>query len=560
MNDEESPSAAVPSQNITPWLKLYPAVLPQRIDADYQTMLDMLYSSVQSHPNTPILRYFDGTIRLRQLDCYANALAAYLQRQGFVPGDRIALYTQNNPAFVIGLLAAWKAGGIAVLVNPMNKSRELRYLLQDSGACALLCLDYLYQEVAAEVMGNGDTAVKIVITSSALDWQNRNDRRVLDQEKRLPVPEGIGDLLAICQETQYPAAVPQPQANDVAVLAYTSGTTGKAKGVMNTHGNLAFNAQTYRDWIKLSTDDVILAIAPLFHITGLVGHVALSLLLPCPLVLSHRFHPEVMLDTIRQHQPSFTIGAITAFVSLVHHPSARREDFASLRKIYSGGAPIAPATSAFFEEFSGHYIHNAFGMTETCSPTHFVPLGQRAPVDPQSGALSIGIPVFNTMVRILDDTGQVLPTGEIGEIVSSGPQVMLGYWKLPEATAEAMPDGQLRTGDVGFMDENGWFYLVDRKKDMINAGGYKVWPREVEDVLYSHPAVREAAVVGVPDDYRGETVKAVVSIKPGQQVSAVELTNFCRTQMAAYKYPRIIEFVDELPKTVTGKILRRELR
>ena len=199
-------------------------------------------------------------------------------------------------------------------------------------------------------------------------------------------------------------------------------------------------------------------------------------------------------------------------------------------------------------------------MTETTSPSHGVPFNRRAPVDPSSGALSVGVPTFNTVVRVLDDAGVEVPVGEIGEFATSGPQVVSGYWNKPEETERALPGGELRTGDVGFMDEHGWFYVVDRKKDQINAAGYKVWPREVEDVLYAHPAVREAAVVGVPDEYRGETVKAFVSLRPGQDATSQELVDFCKARMAAYKYPRQVEFVVELPKTVTGKILRRELR
>jgi long-chain acyl-CoA synthetase len=329
---------------------------------------------------------------------------------------------------------------------------------------------------------------------------------------------------------------------------------------MNTHANLVFNSQTYRDWIGLSPTDSVLGVAPLFHITGLVGHVGLALLLPCPLVLAHRFEPAVVLDAIREHRPTFTIGAITVFIAIGGLEGAGKEDFSSFRMIYSGGAPIAPAVADRFLEQTGLYIHNAYGLTETTSPSHLVPLGERAPVDPNSGALSVGVPVFNTVVRILDEDGNEAPIGEVGELVTSGPQVVPGYWNKPEATADSLPGGELRTGDVGFMDAEGWFYLVDRKKDMINAAGYKVWPREVEDVLYGHPAVREAAVVGVPDQYRGETVKAFVSLRAGQSVSERELIDYCKANMAAYKYPRSVEFVDELPKTTTGKILRRELR
>jgi len=543
-----------------PWLTLYPAGQPADIVSEHSTMLEMFRASVRRAPNAEAIRYFDRSLTLAELDAVSDALAVGLLEDGFAAGDRLGVYTQNNPAFVIGLLAAWKAGGAAVAINPMNKARELTYLLTDSGATALLCLDELYDAVARDVIASGQTRVATVVTVSPLDWQSRNDERLFAGTRRTTF-EGTLNLVDMVMRHagRTPDASPC-RPDDVAVLTYTSGTTGVPKGAMNTHRTMAFNSQTYRDWVGLRPDDSVLGVAPLFHITGLIGHVGLALLVPCPLVLAHRYHPQVMLDAIREHRPTFTIGAITVFISLLGLPDVTADDFASLRAIYSGGAPIAPAVNEQFKSKTGLYIHNIYGLTETNSPTHAVPFGVQAPVDPNSGALSIGVPVFNTVTRILGDNGKEVAVGEIGEIATSGPQVVPGYWNKPEATAASMPGGELRTGDVGFMDQHGWFYLVDRKKDMINAGGYKVWPREVEDVLYGHPAVREAAVVGVPDDYRGETVKAFVSLKSGAMATPEELVAHCKASMAAYKYPRIVELVDELPKTPTGKILRRELR
>ena len=544
-----------------PWLKLYNDGLPADITPEYSNLLDMFQASVERAPDCEVVRYFDGTVTLAHLDAASDALAVALGEQGFAAGDRLGLYVQNNPAFLTGLVATWKAGGVAVAINPMNKARELTYLLTDSGATALLCLDELYETVARGVIDAGDTQVSTVITCSLRDGQSRNDSRVLGST-RAPVPEGAHDLEELIGRYagRKPDAV-SPQPDDIAVLTYTSGTTGVPKGAMNTHGNMVFNAMTYRDWMALTTSDSVLGVAPLFHITGLIGHVALALLIPCPLVLAHRFHPEVVMEAIREHRPTFTVGAITVFISLSGVEGVTRDDFSSLRVVYSGGAPIAPAVNQAFSDRTGLYIHNIYGLTETNSPSHGVPLGVPAPVEPASGALSVGVPVFNTVVRILGDDGEEVPVGEIGEIATSGPQVVPGYWQKPDATAASLPGGELRTGDVGFMDADGWFYLVDRKKDMINAAGYKVWPREVEDVLYGHPAVREAAVVGVPDEYRGETVKAFVSLKADAgTVNTDDLIEYCKSQMAAYKYPRTIEVVDELPKTTTGKILRRELR
>jgi long-chain acyl-CoA synthetase len=543
-----------------PWLARYRPGTPSDITPEHQSLLAAFEASVLRNPDAPAIRYFDGTITFRELKVRSQAFAAALVSRGFQPGDRLAIYLQNNPAFVVGLLAAWWAGGSAVMVNPMNKHRELTYLLQDSGARALLCLDELYTSVASDVLATGETAVSTVITCSSLDDQTRGDNRLFSGG-RLATPKGALDLAEAVAEFEGRSpglAMPNPQ--DLAMLTYTSGTTGNPKGAMSTHANVAFNSQTYRDWIGLGPDDVILGVAPLFHITGLIGHIGAALLVGCPLVLAHRFEPGVIMDAIREHRPTFTVGSITVFISLSGVSGMTREDWSSFRAIYSGGAPIPPAVTEQFEAQTGLYIHNIYGLTETNSPSHAVPLGSRAPVDPTSGALSVGVPIFNTVVRILADDGSEAPVGEVGELATSGPQVVPGYWNKPEATAESLPGGELRTGDVGFMDPDGWFYIVDRKKDMINAAGYKVWPREVEDVLYSHPAVREAAVVGVPDPYRGETVKAYVSLKPGATASAQELIDFAREQLAAYKYPRYIEILDDLPKTVTGKVLRRELR
>ncbi|MFD7073751.1 class I adenylate-forming enzyme family protein [Nocardioides sp. NPDC059952] len=543
-----------------PWLAAYRDGNPADIDVEYPSLLAAFRASVARTPDAPVIKYFDGAITFAELDAHSDAVAVALREVGFSADDRLALYVQNNPAFVIGLLAAWKAGGTAVAVNPMNKTRELTFLLKDSEASVLLCLEDLYESVAREVIGSGETAVSTVITCSPLDFQTRNDDRLFKDAARR-TPEGTLALAALISEHSGKRVdAVRPDSAAVAVLTYTSGTTGEPKGAMNTHGNLAFNSQTYRDWVGLGLEDSVLGVAPLFHITGLVAHVGVALLAGCPLVLAHRFEPNVVMDAIREHRTTFTVGSVTVFVALTNLDGTRTEDWESFRAILSGGAPIAPALAESLRAKTGRYIYNVYGLTETSSPSHGVPLGSRAPVDPSSGALSVGVPVFNTVVRILDEDGEEVPVGEVGEIATSGPQVVPGYWRRPEATKASMPGGELRTGDVGFMDEAGWFYVVDRKKDMINAAGYKVWPREVEDVLNAHPAVREAAVIGVPDEYRGESVKAFVSLQPGAEASAEELIDHAKQNMAAYKYPRSIEIIGELPKTVTGKILRRELR
>ncbi len=540
-----------------PWLALYDAGQPAEIVPEFTDALAMFRAAVARAPQAPAILYFDGRISYAELDRLSDGLAGYLAAHGFGAGDRLAVYLQNVPQFVIAILGAWKAGGIAVAVNPMNRAREIGILFADCTPKAVVCHDTTFEETVGAL--EPGLRPQIVLTTSALAFQTRNDKRLFAATRRVACAGTVDFEAAIAAGGAQPPA-PSYKPGDIAFLVYTSGTTGVPKGAMNTHGNVTFNAQTYRDWIGLGEGAPILGIAPLFHITGLIGHIAAAFITASPLILAYRFEPGVMLDAIEEHKAAFTIGAITAFIAMMNHPDAAPAKLASMTKIYSGGAPIPPSVVTAFRETFGHYIHNGYGLTETNSPTHVVPLSREAPVDPASGALSIGVPAYNTISWICDDEGRELPVGEVGEIVSQGPMIVPGYWNKPDKTAEAIRNGRFHTGDVGFMDKDGWFYLVDRKKDMINAAGYKVWPREVEDVLYTHPAVREAAVVGVADSYRGETVKAVISLRPGTSATQEEIIAFCKERMAAYKYPRTVEIIDDLPKTVTGKILRRELR
>ena len=516
-----------------PWLARYAEGLPADIEPDHPSALAMFAATARRVPDGVAVHYRDEAVTFARLDAMSGAFAAALAARGVQRGDRVAIYLQNVPEFVVTVIAAWRLGAIAVPVNPMLKEREVRTLLDDCEPVALVSERSLLDEVARAAVAG--TSVRLVVT----DAQVRD--LAAEHAGEAPPDPGLGP-------------------GDVAFLTYTSGTTGPPKGAMNTHGNVAFTSQTYRDWVGVGGDDVILAVAPLFHITGLVAHIGLSLLTGAPLVLANRFDAATALELIERHRVSYTTGAITVFIALMDAQATAGRDMSSLRTIVSGGAPVAPATVEAFERAFGTYIHNIYGLTETTSPSHCVPIGTRAPVDPTSGALSVGVPVFGTVVRIVDDEGRDLPAGEVGEIVTSGPQVVPGYWRRPEESERAIPGGALHTGDVGFMDADGWFYVVDRKKDQINAAGFKVWPREVEDVLYGHPAVREAAVVGVPDAYRGETVKAFVALRPGEGAGADELIAFCRERMAAYKYPRQVEIVDELPRTASGKVLRRVLR
>jgi long-chain acyl-CoA synthetase len=541
-----------------PWLALY-GDQPADYDIEFDDALSMFRAGVAKDPSAVALRYFDGVLTRQELDELSDGLASGLLANGFVAGDRLAVYLQNVPQFVIAMVAAWKAGGVMVSINPMSRARELSYLLKDSGATVLVALEALYDQVGRDVVP--DTDVRLVLTTSELEFQSRDDQRLFGGMSRQRAG-GTTDFSEFIAEHrgQVPPPV-EPSADDVAFLTYTSGTTGVPKGAMNTHRNVVFTAQVYRDWVHAGRDGgAIFGVAPLFHITGLIGHIAVSLLAPAPLILAYRFEPQVVLDALAEHRPTFTIGAITAFSALLNAPGFTKDHFASFSSIYSGGAAISPTAERGFLAATGKQVHNAYGLTETTSPMTVTPFGSPSPVDPTSGALSVGVPAPNTIVRIQDDDGNDLPLGEIGEIVAEGPQVVAGYWGKPEETAANLPGGALKSGDVGFMNPDGWVFIVDRKKDMINASGYKVWPREVEDVLAEHPAVRESAVVGVPDEKRGETVKAFVSLKVGATVTEEELIAHCKERMAAYKYPRSVVLLEELPKTVTGKILRRELR
>jgi long-chain acyl-CoA synthetase len=516
-----------------PWLRLYPDWVPAQLDLPVSSALAFFTAAARGRPDAPAIHYFEETTTFAELDRDSSAFAAALADRGVVRGDRVAVFLQNVSEFPLAMIAAWKLGAAVVPLNPMLKAQEVAYQLADSGARAIVALDSLEPVVSA---ARAEYAIETVITTTELG-------ELLDRFRGEEVPDpGLG-------------------ADEVAFLTYTSGTTGRPKGAMNTHGNVAFNSESYRTWLRLDGDDVVLGMAPLFHITGLIGHLTLAMLAGIPVVLFHRFDAGEALRLAERWGATFTIASITAFLALMDHPDAAHRDLSRLRKVCSGGAPVAPATVERWQRLTGSYIHNFYGLTETTSPSHAVPLGARAPVDPDSSALSVGLPLPSTEVKIVDlETLEELPPGGVGELWTRGPQVVPGYWRRPDATAETFTDGFLHTGDVGKMDADGWFYIVDRAKDMINASGFKVWPREVEDALYQHPAVREAAVVGVPDAYRGETVRAFVSLKTGMTADPEQIIRFCRERMAVYKAPRQVEIVPEVPKNASGKFLRRVLR
>jgi long-chain acyl-CoA synthetase len=540
-----------------PWIKQYSAANARLPDADVQTLLEAFEKSAALGPAKTMIRYFDQALSYEAVDRMSDALAVWLQAQGVEPGDRAAVILQNVPQFCIFTLAVWKCGAIILPINPMYGVEELIKLFADARPIAVLCHHDQASDVKATLDRTGLSAA--ALATSPTDFQALGDPRSL--AGHIKRSSELQDLRAVLAryDGQTPIAT-LSTADDFGLLMYTSGTTGQPKGVVIQHSSLVFAAAITALWGEASRDSLILGIAPMFHITGFVTHLGLAMSAGCSLMLTYRMNPEPVIEIIRQYRPTHVTAAITAYIALMNAPGVGPEDFASFKAAVSGGAPIAPAVRDSLRERIGLEIFPGYGMTETTGPTHYAPFDKGVPVHAPSGALSIGIPVPGTDAIIVDEAGAVVPAGTSGEILLKGPQVMFGYWNKPEETEVNLCDGWMRSGDIGVMDEDGWFYVVDRKKDCIIASGFKVWPREVEDWLYRHPAVREAAVVGAPDGYRGETVKAYVSLRDGHVVQPAELVDHCRTGLAAYKRPHSIEIRPELPKTVSGKIQRNVLR
>jgi long-chain acyl-CoA synthetase len=439
----------------------------------------------------------------------------------------------------------------------MYRDRELRYIVQDSQLKGIVTNpSFLASLVQAEIpeqvtfVGVCEDYGEAVSTENLCDIAGGADlanRLVLVSTM---VQEGSGMTVELLD----------PEPNDVAIIAYTSGTTGNPKGAIIGHDNYRSAIEKYIKGLGIRPDDVHYGLAPLFHITGLSLSAGVCLYLGSQLVLSGRFNAETVVKDLSKHQVTTLIGSITAFNAMGRVAHETPDAFDSVRLAYSGGAPIPPSTVEYFESHFGIYVHNIWGMTETSAGGIAVPPNERAPVHPEFGSLSIGQPAPGTEVALVGPDGNSFVEGEVGELVFTSPQVFRGYWAKPEATAAAFVNDWLRTGDGAVIDDEGWVYLVDRLKDQINVSGFKVWPREVEDVLAEHPSTYEAAVIGEPDAYQGERVIAYVSLMPGAIVSEGELSSYVRERLANYKVPKAIFVVDELPKTATGKIQRQVLR
>jgi long-chain acyl-CoA synthetase len=454
--------------------------------------------------------------------------------------------------------------GVVVPLNPMYTADDLKHYLNDCGARYFICQDDIYTgQAAAALQGRPDMAV---ITTSPLDLlgsdQNRPKQFKGMEKQTFSETQDFMELVRTHMDQK--SSVVSPESSDMAYLVYTSGTTGPAKGAVIRHCNVLHNAVVYQEACRLTRDDVILGVAPLFHITGIVAHQAIAFHLGIPIVVFARFDAEETLRLIEKYRVTFTVASITVYIAILNHPRLKHYDLSRFVKAYSGGAPVSPSTVKRFKDEMGLTIYNVYGLTESSSPATLTPLDMTGPVDEHSGALSVGLvsPGHDAWIVDLENPAIEMPVGEEGELVLAGPGITDGYWEKPDETANAIKNGRFYTGDVAKMDAQGWCYIVDRKKDLINVSGYKVWPRDVEDVLYQHPAVKEAAVVGVADDYRGETVKAFVALVDDHKdkVTPDELISFCKQKLAAFKYPRIVEIIKEVPKTPTGKFLRRQLR
>lgn len=531
--------------------------LPTRRSGDGISTLEARFRELaEVASDATFLHYFDGTLTYGEVDDRVSALADWLRTHGVLRGDRVVLLLQNVPDFPIAVLASWRIGAAVVPINPMYQERELAGMFADCAPAAIVCHDYDHGRIAAEA-ARMDRAPAIIL-SGPRDYQKGDDERVLPPAAA--TPDGVARIALLPRVATGATLADIPLPEDLGLLLYTSGTTGRPKGAMHRHDALLLNARLPVRWCGFAKPPVVYAMAPLFHITGFSVHLGVALSSGGSLSLNYRFQPDVVLEMLARSRPAFTVGSITAFMALMNHRETRPDHFASFEMIWSGGAPVPPPVAADFASRFGKALHIAYGMTETGGASHATPPNASGRVDPESGSAAVGMPVPGTLQRIVNDEGEILSVGETGELWVKAPQLMSGYWQRPEENTATLVDGWLRTGDIGKIDEAGWLYLVDRKKDMIIASGFKVWPREVEDVLYDHPAVREAAVVGVPDDYRGETVKAVVALKSDCRTDAAGLEAHCRANLAPYKVPRLYEFLDDLPKTLTGKIIRAAVR
>lgn len=525
------------------WLKHYPEHIQREIEIPDDSISDMLQRTISNYGDHSAIYFYGKEISYKELGGQTEAFASAMQEGGFNKGDRVAVMLPNCPQFVISYYGTLQAGGIVTQVNPMLAGKELEHILIDSGAETIVIYEPLLP-VLNKIIDN--TSVTRVIRVNLAERDTEDS-----------VAVGFSDFLKSAKKPPEPPVINPSE--DVAVLQYTGGTTGRSKGAMLTHRNVIANMMQTYEYFK---DDIVLGkeryltVIPLFHVFGMTSCMNLSVYSGAMSIMLPKFDLEEVLQTIKDLQPTTFPGVPTMYVAITNHPKAEQYGIDSIRICNSGSAPMPGELLRSFEKKTGAKILEGYGLSESSPVTHCNPMfSTRKP-----GSIGIGVPSTDCKIVDLEEGTRELPIGEAGEIVIKGPQVMKGYWNMSEETAHALRDGWLYTGDIARMDEDGYVYIIDRKKDLIIAGGYNIYPRDVEEIIYEHPSVQEAVVVGIPDAYRGETVKAVVVLKDGESLEEAELVSYCRNNMAAYKVPRVIEFRKELPKTNVGKILRRAIR
>ncbi|AFH64682.1 long-chain-fatty-acid--CoA ligase [Paenibacillus caseinilyticus] len=544
-----------------PWIEQYPASVPPTYDYPHHHLAKFLEDSAARHGDHPALYFMGRTVTYRSLLESARRFANGLLGLGVRKGDRVAVMLPNCPQAVIAYYGTLLIGGVVVMTNPLYMPRELEYQLNDADAKLIVTLDLLCERVQGVMPATG--LGHLVVTSLA-DY--------------LPFPKNVLYGLKLRKDGQKPDIVygervlsfsrllktSSPEAvdvqvdagSDLALIQYTGGTTGRPKGVMLTHLNLVANTIQSRLWAYRTKEaqEKYLAALPFFHVFGMTVLMNQSVYLAGTLLLIPRFRVEDVLKTIHKCRPTVFPGAPTMYISLINHPDIRRYDLSSIEFCISGAAPLPHEVQERFESLTGGKLIEGYGLTEASPVTHANNIWEARKLG------SIGIPFPDTEARIVDpQSGEEVPQGQIGELVVRGPQVMAGYWKRPDETAKVLKDGWLSTGDMARMDEDGYFFILDRRKDLIIAGGYNIYPREVEEVLFEHPDVEEAVVAGVSDPYRGETVKAFIVLKQGAAPDEESLKRWCKERLAVYKVPKIFEFRESFPKTMVGKVLRRRL-
>ncbi|MFJ5747780.1 long-chain-fatty-acid--CoA ligase [Peribacillus frigoritolerans] len=547
-----------------PWQAIYPEQIPAVLSYEDKPLYSFLKESAEEFPDKVSIHFQGKELTFREVHESALKFAAYLKSIGLQKGERVAVMLPNCPQGVISFFGILMAGGVVVQTNPTYTERELEYQMKDSGAKMILVMDILFPRVSAVA---SRTDIEHIIVTAIKEYLPfpKNLIYPFIQKKQYGIVinvehEGNHHLFSEIMKrkiTEEVDTVPIDVNDDLALLQYTGGTTGFPKGVMLTHKNLLANTKMCNAWLYKNKrgEERILAILPFFHVYGMTTVLVLSVMEGNTLIIMPKFDVEATLKTIQKQKPTMFPGAPTMYIGLLNHPDIAKYDLSSINACISGSASLPLEVQEQFEKITGGKLVEGYGLSETSPVTHANFIWDQPRVKG-----SVGLPWPDTDSAILSlESNEELPPNEIGEIAIKGPQVMKGYWNRPDETEKTFKNGWLLTGDLGYMDEQGFFYVVERKKDTIIAGGFNIYPREVEEVLYEHEAIQEVVVAGIPDPYRGETVKAYVVLKKNARVTEEELNEFARKNLASYKVPRSYEFRDELPKTTIGKILRRVL-